>query len=59
MSAAELLAGMVDEVPPAVVVVPVAFVEDPLLPAGLAPVEPVAFALECAFALWGPRGPLN
>jgi hypothetical protein len=59
MSARELLAALVDELPALVRVEPFVFLHDDLLPPSLAPVEPTAFALACVQALWGPRGPLN
>jgi len=59
MSARQLLAALVDELPPSAPVEPFAFLDDDLLPRALTPVEPTAFALECAQALWGPRGPQN
>jgi hypothetical protein len=59
MSARDLLAALVDELPASAPVEPFAFVDDDLLPHALAPVEPTAFALACAQALWGPHGPRN
>ena len=59
MSAQELLAGLVDELPGPAPVEPFAFLEDELLPRALTPVEPMAYALACAQALWGERGPRN
>jgi hypothetical protein len=59
MSASELLSRLADELPAPPRVAPTAFLEDDLLPHGLAPVEPTAFALACAQAIWGPRGPRN
>jgi hypothetical protein len=59
MSARELLDALVDELPAAARVEPFAFLDDDLLPRGLTPVEPAAFALACAQALWGARGPRN
>lgn len=59
MSASEILAGLVDVLPPPTAVEPTAFLEDDLLPNALAPVEPAAFALACVQAIWGPRGPRN
>ena len=56
MSALELLARLTDELPGVEPVVPVAFLDDDLLPQELALVEPVAFALACAQAASGPRG---
>jgi hypothetical protein len=59
VSARELLARLVDELPPQERVEPFAFLEDELLPPAMAPVEPAAFALACMQAAWGPRGPQN
>jgi hypothetical protein len=59
MSAQELLSAVVDELPAPARVEPFAFLVDPLLPPAFAPVEPTAFALACAQALWGARGPRN
>jgi hypothetical protein len=59
MSARQLLAAVVDELPAAVPVEPFVFLDDELLPRSLAPVEPAAFALACAQALWGAHGPRN
>jgi hypothetical protein len=59
MSASELFARLTDKLPDADPVVPVAFLDDDLLPAALAPVEPVSFALECVLVAWGPHGPRN
>jgi hypothetical protein len=59
MSARELLAALVDEPPAAPRPEPFAFLADDLLPRDLTPVEPAAFALGCAQALWGARGPRN
>ena len=59
MTARELLAGLVDELPAAERVVPLAFIEDALLPLAMAPVEPAAFVLACVQAAWGPYGPQN
>lgn len=59
MSAQELLSALVNELPAPVSVEPVAFLDDDLLPRALTPVEPTAFALACAQALWGVRGPRN
>jgi hypothetical protein len=57
MSAQELLSALVDELPGPTPVEPFAFLDDELLPSALAPVEPMAFALACAQALWGACGP--
>ena len=59
MTAQELVAALVNELPEPERVEPHAFLEDDLLPWPLAPVEPAAFALACVQAAWGPRGPLN
>jgi hypothetical protein len=56
VSARELLGGMLDELPAPERVVPLAFLEDLLLPPTLAPVEPAAFTLACVQAAWGSRG---
>jgi DMSO/TMAO reductase YedYZ molybdopterin-dependent catalytic subunit len=57
MSAQEILAALVDELPPIAWVEPCAFLDDELLPSSLTPVEPTAFALACVQALWGTHGP--
>ena len=59
MSARQLLAALVDELPASAPVEPFAYLEDDLLPSALTPVEPAAFALACAQALWGSYGPRN
>ena len=59
MSTPELFARLTDDLPQLEPVVPVVFVEDELLPAALALVEPTAFVLEYAVAAWGPHGPRN
>ncbi len=59
MSAGELLYALVDELPAPAPIEPFAFLDDDLLPQALTPVEPTAFALACAQALWGARGPRN
>jgi hypothetical protein len=59
MSTHELLSALVTEVPAPAPVEPFAFLDDDLLPLALAPVEPTAFALACAQALWGTHGPRN
>jgi hypothetical protein len=59
MSAQELLAGLVDEVPSPECVEPSAFIEDEVLPLAMAPVEPAAFVLACVKAAWGPLGLRN
>jgi hypothetical protein len=59
MSAQELLSAVIDELPAPAHVEPFAFLDDDLLPRGLTPVEPTAFALACVQALWGARGPRN
>lgn len=59
MSARELPAALVDELPEAEPVAPITFLEDELLPFALALVEPDAFALACMQAWWGPCGSRN
>ena len=59
MSARQLLAALVDDLPASVPVEPFVFLDDELLPRSLTPVEPAAFALACAQALWGAHGPRN
>jgi hypothetical protein len=59
MSAQDLLARLVDELPAPERVEPFALLEDELLPLTLTPVEPAAFVLACVQAAWGPRGPEN
>jgi hypothetical protein len=59
MSPRERISAVVDELPAPAPVEPVAFLHDDLLPPSLALVEPAAFALACAQALWGSRGPRN
>ena len=59
MSAQELFAGLVDELPAPGRVEPFAFLEDELLPLTITLVEPAAFALACVQAAWGPHGPQN
>ena len=59
MTAQELLAGLVDELPAHERVEPLAFIEDELLPLAMAPVEPAAFVVACFQAAWGPHGPRN
>jgi hypothetical protein len=59
MSAHELLSSLVDEIPAPAPVEPVSFLADTALPRDFTPVEPTAFALACAQALWGARGPRN
>ena len=59
MSAQQLLAALVDELPASAPVEPFPFLDDALLPRALTPVEPAAFALACAQALWGAHGPRN
>ena len=59
MTAQELLAGLVDELPAPEHVEPLAFIEDELLPLAMALVEPAAFVLACVRAAWGPQGPRN
>jgi hypothetical protein len=55
----KLLSALVDELPAPAPVEPFVFLDDDRLPRALTPVEPMAFALECAQALWGARGPRN
>jgi hypothetical protein len=59
MSARQLIAALIDELPASASVEPLAFLHDDLLPHSLTPVEPAAFALACAQALWGAHGPRN
>ena len=59
MSARELVAAVVDELPLPAPVEPFAFLDDELLPRALTLVEPAAFTLACVQALWGARGPRN
>jgi hypothetical protein len=59
MTAQELLAGLIEELPAPERVEPWAFIEDDLLPLAMAPVEPAAFVLACAKAAWGPHGLRN
>jgi hypothetical protein len=59
MSARQLIAALVDELPACPPVEPCSFVDDLLLPLGLTLVEPTAFALACAQSLWGDNGPRN
>lgn len=59
MTAQELLAGLVAELPAPERVEPWAFIEDDLLPLAMQPVEPAAFVLACVQAAWGPHGPRN
>ena len=59
MSTQELLSALVDELPAPAPVEPYAFLQEDLVPLALAPVEPTAYALACAQALWGPCGPRN
>jgi hypothetical protein len=59
MSARQLLAALVDELPASAPVEPFAFLHDDLVPQALTPVEPTAFALACAQALWGAHAPRN
>jgi hypothetical protein len=47
MSAQELLAALVEELPALVRVEPYACLDDELLPSSLTPVEPTAFTLAC------------
>lgn len=59
MSAQDLLAALIDDLPAVAPVEPFAFLDDDVLPRALTPVEPAAFALACAQALWGAHGPRN
>jgi hypothetical protein len=59
MSALELLARLSDELPDPEPVVPLAFIEDDMLPRALSLVEPAAFALASVQTLWGRYGPRN
>jgi hypothetical protein len=59
MSARDLVGGLVDRLPALEPVQPLAFLEDTRLPQQIALVEPVAFALACVQAVWGPRGLSN
>jgi hypothetical protein len=59
MSAQELLSALVNELPAPAPVEPFVFLDDDRLPLALTPVEPAAFALACAQALWGGHGPRN
>lgn len=59
MSGPDLFARLTDELPAVELVVPVAYLDDDLLPRGLPLVEPVAFALACARAAWGRQGLRN
>jgi hypothetical protein len=57
MSAQELLSALVNGLPAPAPVEPFVFLGDDLMPLALTPVEPAAFALACAQALWGVHGP--
>jgi hypothetical protein len=57
MSGPDLFARLTDELPAVEPVVPVAYLDDDLLPRALQLVEPIAFALACARAAWGRQGP--
>jgi hypothetical protein len=59
VTAQELLAGLVDELPAPERVEPLAFIEDELLPLAMAPVEPAAFVLACIRAAWASHGVRN
>jgi hypothetical protein len=59
MSGPDLFARLTNELPAIEPAVPVACLDDDLLPRGLPLVEPIAFALACAEAAWGPQGPRN
>ena len=57
MSLQELLGRLADDLPAPVLVKPLAFLEDELLPLRITLVEPAAFVLACVQAAWGPYGP--
>jgi hypothetical protein len=57
VSAQELLARLVDELPAPDRVEPFAFLDDELLPPTITLVEPVAFVLACVPAAWVHTGP--
>ena len=59
MSGRDLFARLADELPAVEPVIPVAFLEDDLLPRALQLVEPIAFALACTQAAWGRYGARN
>jgi hypothetical protein len=59
VTAEELLAGLVEQLPEPERVEPWAYLDDDLLPLALAPVEPAAFVIACVQAAWGPRGLRN
>jgi hypothetical protein len=59
VSAQELIARLVDELPAPERVEPFAFLEDELVPLRITLVEPAAFTLACVQAAWGPHGPRN
>ena len=59
MSAQELLARLVDELPVPERVEPFVFLEDELLPLRITLVEPAAFVLACVQAAWGLHGLQN
>ncbi len=59
MSAQELLARLVDELPTPEPAEPFAFLEDESVPLRITLVEPAAFVLAWVQAAWGPHGPLN
>jgi hypothetical protein len=56
VSAQQLLARLVDELPTPERVEPFAYLEDELLPPRITLVEPTAFALACVQAAWVPTG---
>jgi len=59
MSAHELMSALVHELPAPAPVEPFAFIDDEQMPPAFARVEPAAFTLACAQAMWGPHGPRN
>jgi hypothetical protein len=59
MTNQELLSALVNELPAPARVEPFVLLDDDRLPRAFTPVEPAAFVLACAQALWGPHGPRN
>jgi len=59
VSAQQLLARLIDELPAPERIEPFAFLEDTRLPPRITLVEPLAFALACVQGAWGPYGPRN
>jgi hypothetical protein len=59
VSAQQLLARLVDELPAPERAEPFAFLEDERLPPRITLVEPTAFVLEYVQAAWSPYGPQN